>query len=302
MIAAVVVVYCPNLALLDRLLQSVIEQVDRIFVIDNTPESSVALSSPFFERYSQPISYLPLGENKGIATAQNIGIRQSLNTGHSHVLLLDQDSALRPGMVDRLLTAERNLILAGKQVGAVGPLFIDEKTGKHSFGIRPGRFRVKRISLDIYSDDPVETEYLIASGSLIRMSVLNSIGLMKDELFIDWVDIEWGLRARTDGYRSFIVPKAIMIHSIGDATVRVFGKDINIHSDIRNYYMIRNATYMLRLTSMQKWRLITTIKILQYVVFYSLYSNHRWQNLNLFVNAVIHGIRGKLGRLTTADS
>ena len=85
MVAAVIVLYHPNLPLLDRLLRSVVGQVDKIFVIDNTPRLT-ADSSSFFDEYEAKIQYVPLGENTGIATAQNVGIRASMNAGYSHVL------------------------------------------------------------------------------------------------------------------------------------------------------------------------------------------------------------------------
>ena len=78
---------------------------------------------------------------------------------------------------------------------------------------------------------------------------------MREDLFIDWVDIEWCLRAESQGLESYIVPSAIMMHSIGDDTVRVLGRDINLHSDLRNYYMVRNATYLLRVSTMRRCRM-----------------------------------------------
>ena len=252
MVAAVVILYHPDLPKLKRLLESAVGQVDTIIAVDNTPGSSTEMS-PFFKGYPFPVSYVPLGDNMGIATAQNVGIRKSLSAGHSHVLLLDQDSALPPGMVQELLNAESDLIRSGKKVAAVGPQFVDEKTGRSSFAIRCGFFWVSKIRLDPQSLQPVETDHLIASGSLINAAAFQAIGLMRDDLFIDWVDIEWALRARSLGYISYYVPNAVMIHSVGDAVFVVLGRDIHTHDDVRNYYMLRNVTYLMRLRSMG-WR------------------------------------------------
>ena len=51
---------------------------------------------PILEGFGKPVSYVPLGKNRGIAEAQNIGIDLSIKGEYSHVLLLDQDSALLP--------------------------------------------------------------------------------------------------------------------------------------------------------------------------------------------------------------
>jgi len=297
MVSAVIVLYRPDMGLLDRLLRSLEGQVERIFVIDNTPGSSAAFSSRF-SGYRGDVAYVPLGENRGIATAQNIGIERSLDAGCSHVLLLDQDSALPGEMVEKLLEAERGLLAAGKKVAAVGPLFVDEKTGAISRTIHHRWLKIERKPVDRGAAAAVETDYLIASGSLIRTAVLQEIGGMMDELFIDWVDIEWGLRARARGLVSYLVPGALLRHSVGDVAVKVLGRSVHLHSDVRNCYIVRNATYLLRVKTMGwEWRTVTVPRIPHYILLYFWYSGHRMRSLNLLMRAFRDGIRGKLGRL-----
>lgn len=295
-VAAVVVLYHPDLNLLQRLLRSLGRQAHSIFLVDNTPGGTPDLETTLGV-VEAPFSYIPLGDNKGIATAHNVGIRKSIESGHTHVLLLDQDSCLAAEMVHQLLTAEESLLRAGTRVAAVGPLFLDEKTEKYSFAIRGGKLGVRRIQLQPNCAPTVETDHLIASGSLIRVAALTEIGMMRDDLFIDWVDIEWGIRARRKGYFSYIVPTIVMRHSIGDATVRVLGREIYLHSDIRNYYMVRNATFLLRSGYMKSWRTTAFLNIVKYVVFYSLYSKNQWKSSKLLLSAVGHGLQGRLGRL-----
>ena len=97
MIAAIVVLYHPDQEAVERLLSSLIGQVNTVFAIDNTPGSTPTRLA-FLDAFGEPVSYVPLGENRGIAEAQNIGIELSMKGGYSHVLLLDQDSTLSPGL------------------------------------------------------------------------------------------------------------------------------------------------------------------------------------------------------------
>jgi len=76
MTAAVVVLYHPELSLLARLLESVLSQVDALIVVDNTPNPSAQFTE-LFAKYRDQVTYIPLGDNMGIATAQNVGIRKS---------------------------------------------------------------------------------------------------------------------------------------------------------------------------------------------------------------------------------
>jgi rhamnosyltransferase len=293
-IAAIVVLFHPNLDLLERLLASVVDQVDRILVIDNTPNPDDELSISL-KRHESRLSYFPMGDNLGIATAQNFGIRKCLNASYSHILLLDQDSALPVGALDGLLAAERSLVKSGRQVAAVGPLFVDEKNGKVPCAVHHEFLRVKRIPIDRSSSDPVESDYLIASGSLIRTTIMERVGLMRDELFIDWVDAEWGFRARSLGYTTYIVPGVLMMHSIGDTVAQVFGREINLHNAARDYYIVRNAAYLLKEKRMGwRWRTATIVAIPKHIVVHAWLSTHRWESFRQMIGALREGVVGTM--------
>lgn len=298
MIAAVIVFYRPNSTLLERLLVSLDGQVDSVVAVDNTPGASAAMSP--VARFSYSISYIPLGENRGIAEAQNIGIRTSLEGGCSHVILLDQDSVIPSGTVTRLLAAEDKLVKAGVKVAAVAPAFVDEKTASPSCAVRHGFLHVKRISLDPDSSEPVETDSLIASGSVIRAVVLQSVGLMRADLFIDFVDTEWFFRARADGYHSYCVPNALMPHSTGDAAIRIFGQYVYLHKGLRNYYKLRNAVYLSRLPSMGwQWRSYIIRWIVYYLLLNLWLSGGKIENTRVLLKGLRDGALGRLGPLET---
>lgn len=299
MIGAVIVLYHPKEILLSRLLDSLENQVNRIYIIDNTPISGIDNHNIHLD--SRNIFYKSLGNNHGIAKAQNEGINLAIADGCEHVLLLDQDSSLSSDMVSGLVHAEKKLKESGKKIAAIGPLFIDEKSGCAASAIRHSFMHVKKISAHPGMTQPIEADYIISSGSLINTSTLKDIGFMMEELFIDWVDIEWGLRAKNKGYSCFINPSTIMHHSIGDETVTVAGKSINLHNTVRNYYIVRNATYLLREKHMGwHWRSITLLKIPQYIIFYSWHDKEKLRSLYVLTKALFHGITGKTGTIPSS--
>ncbi len=294
----IIVLFNPEKELLKRLLISLKDQVNDICIVDNSPISVKNEIDDILNTIPNKIKYYELNENKGIATAQNIGIQYAQDNNYSHVLLLDQDSSLPNNMVKGLLTAENELLKKNIKVATVGPTFIDEKTNESVNAIRAKLFHVKRIPVDINSIEPVGSDYIIASGSLIRISVLEEIGCMNDDLFIDWVDIEWGERANhLYGYKSFIIPTVIMRHSIGDETSKALGRNINLHSDFRNYFIVRNAVYLMRSKSMSfNSKLLYLIKVPQYIVYYSLMSKRKIYSLGLLTKAVYDGIISNMGK------
>lgn len=291
-VAAVVVLYKPNAALLKRLVESVVTQVEKIFVVDNTPQKDARLPAALAE-CGLRVYYRANGMNKGLAGAQNTALKEALREGYSHALLLDQDSALPALAVEGLLAAEQRLLSAGTRVAAVGPLFIDEKTCERSRGVRHRYFRVRWFSIPDDEREPVETDYLIASGSLIRTSVLRQVGLMREELFIDWVDTEWAYRAESLGYKTYIVPTVVMMHSVGDATGEFMGKRFNLHSPARNYYIVRNAVYLLKERRMSlSWRCTMLIYVPKYILVHTWLSRQRWRSFIEMLGAILEGMAG----------
>ena len=101
-VVAVVVTYRPDVAATTVLLRALAPQVDRVVLVDNgsPPEAVDALRA---EVGAAGGELLALGENRGIAAAQNAGLERALALGATAVLLSDQDSVPAPDMVARLL-------------------------------------------------------------------------------------------------------------------------------------------------------------------------------------------------------
>jgi len=68
----------------------------------------------------------------------------------------------------------------------------------------------------------MECDFLLSSGSLVPLDVIDKVGGMEEELFIDQVDTEWCLRARSMGYRVFGAFGAILEHRLGEAHARAW--------------------------------------------------------------------------------
>lgn len=299
-IGAIVVTYYPKSPVLSNLLAEISHSVDYIYVVDNTPVENVKwLTSTYVADCSSKAQYTGLGDNLGIATAQNKGIELASNDSCDYVIFFDQDSAPPRGMVNKLLNADCELRKSGIKVGSVGPLFLDQKTNEYGAAIQHKGIFVKKISPNHESKLPITADYIISSGSLMKLSVLSEVGLMRDELFIDWVDIEWGLRASSFGYEHFIIPDAIMLHSIGDKYVRLGRRNINLHNDIRNFYIVRNACFLITDRRIPfQWRASMLFKVPAYVVFFAIFSlsQSRSRAFVLLIQACFKGFAGKLGK------
>jgi rhamnosyltransferase len=301
-IAAIIVTYYPQEALLRRVIENLIPQVHQIYLIDNTPRNSneailTWLNVAWLESFGSKIDFRPLGRNCGIAKAQNIGIELATKAPHEELLFFDQDSFPPPNLVAGLLEARMHVQRSGVEVGVIGPAILDEKSHAFLPIFQAGRFWVKGMHYPRTWKRPIQTEFTISSGSLISAKVIGMVGPMLDLLFIDWVDVEWGLRAQALGFKNFVAPSVVMRHSIGDDYVRAGNKLIHLHSTVRNYFNVRNACYLVWYKSFPlAWRLTVALKIPLYVVFFSATAPRaKWRAFKILCLAVYQGFTRQMG-------
>lgn len=297
---AVIVSYEPDLDLLAELLAAVLPQVDETVIVDNG-SLQVDLQRFLQKRFSANLCFLPLNDNRGIAAAQNRGIDWGRRRNASHILILDQDSKPAPDMVQRLHLGLRRMADLGCKVAAVGPRHYDARRGCFLSFWRQEGLR-SRTCQCAQADDVVAVDHVISSGCLIPLSVLDAVGGMVEEMFIDYVDIEWSMRARYHGYEVFGVCNAILHHRLGDDPSRFFSRTIDRHSPVRRYYQFRNAIYLYRQTGPAwNWKVADSYRLLRKYVFFALFQPPRFQQMRMMTLGLWHGLRGRMGRYEGAD-
>ena len=297
---AVVVTYLPEVQPLAGLLKLLAPQVARVLVVDNSPEEDERVESLCEELMFAQVELIRLGSNLGIAKALNVGIEAAKSAGATHVLLSDQDSEPASDMVQELLRAEADLREQGLRVGAVGPSFTNVNSGK----LFPFHVEVKGSPIHGRRSASLEQPHvnaltLITSGTLIPLSAIDVIGLMREDFFIDCVDTEWCFRARARGYCLYGTAWATMLHRIGDATLRVwfFGWiKGNAHSPLRIYYQTRNLVRLHYLGYRGiRWRVRNVWSIMAIFYCHVLYGNARLASLRMALRGLLDGFRGRMG-------
>ncbi|WP_281978540.1 glycosyltransferase family 2 protein [Pseudorhizobium flavum] len=287
----VIVTYHPDQETLVRLLKSIRPQVTELVIVDNGSNFDFL---PILGEMSCRL--LPLHDNFGIAHAQNVGISLAREEGAHSVLLLDQDSIPAQDMVEHLLQTTIRLQEQGRKVAAVGPRYLDERQGEAAPFVYLRGLALERRACE-GPDDVVEAAFLIASGCLMPLRSLDAIGPMANELFIDYVDIEWGLRAARMGYISYGVCAARMQHALGDEWIDFRGRKVPIHSPLRHYYHIRNAIWLGRQEWLSwPWKFVMFRRVILQFVFLSLMTEKRLDHARMMLIGAWHGITNRLGR------
>jgi rhamnosyltransferase len=293
-ILAVVVTYNPDIALLAQALQSVAPQVQSIVVVDNGSANIADVRDLAGDVRCQLVDYKV---NSGIAAAQNRGILHAREGGFTHILLLDQDTVLSPGVVNNLAANLAVLEREHDKVAAIGPAYHELNSQQQTRAYRASGLRLSRISL-MEEQGPLASDFIIASGSLIPLAVIDRVGGFREDLFIDLVDVEWCFRARAAGYRSFLSPTSRVDHRLGAGTLKVGGRQVAVHVPIRNYYWVRNALWLARQPyTPLAWRLYFISRSLAFLGTYTTLTGKRAQRLRLMTRGIRDGLASRLGPL-----
>jgi len=207
-----------------------------------------------------------------------------------------------PGMVEALLKAHKRKS-EHSQVSAVGVTYLNADNGSESFFVRFGWLKFsRRYCGDRDEDGCIKADFLISSGSLIKLSTLDRLGNMDESLFIDHVDTEWFLRAHHQGYTAYGVCNAMMQHGLGENTHRVSfaGRQRNVpqHKPFRYYYIFRNSILLFRRRyTSGKWAWNDMQRLLMIFVMFGIVMSPRKANLAMMVKGIAHGVKGITGPL-----
>jgi rhamnosyltransferase len=237
-ICAVVVTYHPDPDFPGRV-AIIAEQVGRVVIVDNGSDS---LAVEMLYRISlQPNIHLILNhDNLGIATALNQGVRCAKHGGYAWALTFDQDTVAEAKMVDTLLGVYASFDQKSK-LAVLGSNYWTENGRKPPFPEEINQYAWTE-EIDV-----------ITSGSFISIAAFEVIGSFRDIFFIDRVDTEYCLRARSKGFKIILTQMPIMRHSIGaSSTHRLLCKRTGTtnHSPLRRYYYARNLFILAR----EYWR------------------------------------------------
>jgi len=153
--------------------------------------------------------------NAGFSAGNNIGIKFSLkNLKSDYILILNNDTVVQENFLDELVD------FAGKdpQIGIVGPgVYYYDKPDKLAYIGQNIDLCDAKISDPPHElGKPVQLDYIVGCGLLIKSSVIEKIGLLDPDYFLYYEDADWCLRAKKKGYKVFYVPKSKIWHKISD--------------------------------------------------------------------------------------
>jgi rhamnosyltransferase len=279
-IAGVVILYKPADGLVDRM-NSYKEGLKKMIVIDNSELKAKPELIKMWE--GEHISYLHDGKNGGIAKRLNQAAQIAITENYDWLLTMDQDSYFKEGDFAYYLNC-----LVG----------YTEKEKVAQFGLAYEKNTVVETSCV-----QKQVSKLITSGSVINLEAYKNVGHFDENLFIDGVDSEYGLRAHLKGYFNVQFIHIKLEHAIGEESYHRSLKSLKnspriLHNPIRLYYMTRNFLYI---RTFYKSKLDPEVNMLFHSLMYHiknnlLYNKSRMEVLKNIWKGIADFRAGKFGK------
>jgi rhamnosyltransferase len=286
------------LTVLKTTIQSLIHQVSHIYLVDNTPGSANEVINNILRELdcSHLITILIFRDNLGISRAQNEGIKMAINDKCDFIMLSDQDTSYSPHCVKKLLDCLMKLQRDGINIAAISPAYVNS----HAPEIGPCFLKLKGFCMKkvFITSGLVEATQIIASGQLIPAAVFAEVGLMDEQLFIDWVDTEWCWRAQSKGFKIYGCGDVVIRHTMGDNIKVLCGRPYSLRSPVRHYYMIRNGIILALHRPDIPWkiRVFAFFRTLKLFFGIPLFSTPRFIHFRHIVVGLAHGLMNRYGK------
>jgi N-acetylglucosaminyl-diphospho-decaprenol L-rhamnosyltransferase len=184
------------------------------------------------EGWSEWASVMPLSCNGGFAFGNNAVIREALQSTDPppYLLLLNPDTVIRPGAIQALI----HFMDEHLKVGIVGSRLEDpDGTPQRSAfrfhtllseidsGLRLGL--ITKLLSNWVVAPPVsatahQTDWVAGASMMIRREVFEAIGLMDEEYFMYYEEMDFCLQAHRTGWDCWYVPQSRVVHLVGQSS------------------------------------------------------------------------------------
>lgn len=243
-----IVTYNPEIELLIKDVQAILPQVDEVLVVDNASKNINNVRS------IDDIRIIPNTKNFGIAKALNQIMNYADQNGFDWVLTLDQDSISDGTLVTSFVDTINGH--PEEKIGALSPKIIYK-----------GNEQLTRNDLA-----EGKIDWCITSGMFTSVKAWAESDKYEEDMFIDFVDMDFCFDIRKHGYEIYYVPTASILHELGNMKSITIGKYslwIEKHNYKRKYYQIRNLIYVYHKYRMSRSKLKFEIAVefLKVVVF-----------------------------------
>ena len=190
-------------------------------------------------------------DNNGFAKGNNLAIQQIVSSS-DYIFLLNPDTEVKPGALHTLV----QFMDDHPEAGAVGPKLLNPDGS-----LQPSCKSFPTVSTLVFNslfldvlfskskifgryemswwlhDDIREVDQPMGAALLVRQAVIDQIGLMDEQFYMFFDEVDWCYRIKQAGYSVYFTPEAEIIHhggqSIKSAEMRM---SVHWHRSLKRFF------------------------------------------------------------------
>ena len=209
----------------------------RVIVAD---DSSTDGSLDYVKRHFGSVGLVSMQKNGGYSKNNNNAIRYAMRSySPDYILLFNNDIIIKDsGWISKMVSVAEE----DEDIGIVGCKLLYPNGRIQHAGVEIGTFPRNRGrgEKDLGQYDRVEElEGVTAAAMLIKKGVIDAIGLLDEDFYMGYEDVDYCIMARKAGFRIMYDGKVKLTHLEG------FTSTNSKNSDLRDrmfYYQVRNYT------------------------------------------------------------
>jgi GT2 family glycosyltransferase len=233
-IASFIIVNWNGRHLLEDCINSILSQTCLSFEIILVDNASSDTSVQFITERFPMVKIIALAENTGFTGGNIAGLEQAVG---NFIILLNNDAVLTDRWLEVMLAelssdatigfCSSKIVIAGTdKIDSVGDTFTTAFTGtKMGEYESEKKFTVRR-----------QVPGACAAAVIYKREMLNEIGFLDDDFFLNHEDTDLNMRAWLAGWRCLFVPEAVVYHKVSAS--------IGALSDTSVYYFARNNEWV----------------------------------------------------------
>lgn len=187
-----------------------------VFLVDNA--SANPLEDNDLMAFKTNISYIKSPKNLGFAGGNNFALSYlGGKTKFDYLFLLNNDTVLVDDSVDRLIAKLEETELS---IGGIVNYYYDKPNIVWQAGsfIRPALLSSKEAEFDKSSETLVCVDAIPGSSMMIKLDVVEKLGLFDDRYFAYYEEIDFCVKAKKEGFKVAFLPNTKLLHKVGRAS------------------------------------------------------------------------------------
>ena len=242
-----------------------------------------------------PVKLIRNDQNLGFSGGNNVGIREAIKNSAEWVLLLNNDTWVEKDFIYRLravlevktgilgipLKEESGVACAGEidwLRSTLRHVYMDERQGERY------KKNIDNLSAGRY--------YTIGGGVAISRDVLDKIGLLDENYFLYFEDVDYSIRARNNNIPISFTDHTMIYHS-ASATTKKLGSPLLLRYHYRNalYFNWKNGPWYIKLAV---W--LWSFWIIKKQLFKMMFLYKREES-RAILNGVFDFYKGRMGKI-----